>query len=293
MPAAIVAGSLFLILICAFWLSSWYILQDVDDRLAEVKAPISNFPVVGGWIAAAIGIVQDQIWILRGIAIANYQNTVNWASGGISDMIARVVDNTTWSQIWTYSHWTRGLADNATSAISGWILGNINALWDEFHAVYGIAQDASNTAHYAADSINGWINSSINELWNTLNWIVGVASEAHQWAGDARIALATWVPGRLDNLERWREQEQTQVLPRIQADINSRARSIDVDALQQRIIALERAVALLLALGIIAAEGTQVIENLRCISKINCNDLSGLVDCDVCDRLDSLELGAA
>lgn len=95
----------------------------------------------------------------------------------------------------------------------------------------------------------------------------------------------------LNNAIRQLQNVTTQTIPRIQADVNTRAKDVELQALRDLVNKQAAALATLSALVPIAIAGEEAIQNLRCMMDTPCSDSSLNMYEDLEARVSNLELG--
>ena len=95
----------------------------------------------------------------------------------------------------------------------------------------------------------------------------------------------------LNNATRQLQNVTTQVIPRIQADVNTRARDTELQALRDLVNRQAATLATLSALVPLAIAGAEAIENLRCMMDTPCSDVNLNQYEDLEARVSNLELG--
>jgi len=193
----------------------------------------------------------------------------------------------------------------------------------EFNAVAANANQALSTALYTWNSYLPWLKARVdgNEaatsavtalaqfMWYDalpelrgidagLRADVDVATRLaqHIWYNDLPQirGIEAGVRTDLNNVTRSMEQLQTQVLPRVQADINSRALQSDLLTLRDIVAKQAALLGTLAALVPLAIAGAEAVESLRCASRIGCLDWDAINNGDLSSleaRVSMLEVG--
>ena len=250
----------------------------------------SGLPVIGGalaWVLSNIAnLIESSVyWVnsMKGIAYAQAAGWWNWivtmtignyygdVNGKFADLYWR--SSVLWSQVY---------------GVLAYQIGDL------YSRVYNI----SNVAYSALDLARITAYAQIPQLRGDISALARQVSTFETDISNLRYIVLGTLSARVGALEadvidfgRWREWLGSQVLPRMQQDINVRAFESETEALRQQLRQAQRQISVLFPLALLAVAGTEAISNLRCHMDVPCDPLSQLAQGDVIDRLNNLEIG--
>jgi len=272
--AAAIDGIAFgLIAIAVATLVTAYVISPLRAGAQQV----SGLVAVGGALSFALSRLADLIQI-----------TINANSYLVSIGRQQAMDWFNWIVTGIVSAYYGGAINAAT-----WLAANLGAVawmrnyWDAYWSVvFGEIRPAVGVLQNDLGGLHRWIDTAElplirgigDDLAGLHRWIDGVQLPLIRGIGDDLAGLHRWLDGTLVPGIDAGIRQLADAWARTNADVQTRARQAEVDALKQELARTQATVATLAALLPLAIAGAEVISNLRCVGNINCLDLNALND---------------
>jgi hypothetical protein len=189
---------------------------------------------------------------------------------------------------------------------AGWLAANLGAVawmrnyWDAYWAVvfgevrpkvYAVANDVAGLHAFIDTALLPRVGGIGNDLLGLHQWIDGVLLPRVGGIGNDLLGLHEWIDGILVPGIEAGIRTLNDALQRTNADVQTRARTTEVEALRAELAKTQAVVGTLAALIPLALAGAEAISNLRCMMDLPCSDMSLLQDTDLEARVSNLELG--
>lgn len=289
MPALLLADGLAAIALAFAAIAAALLIRTfVVSPLRQGANASANLPLVGGALSWALWnlalIVEAGVSATLYLVDIGKSQASSWWNFLVHDTVGALFAAAIWTGTELYGYtWTLVSVANGWPSITTWMYSwTIPNVTFTLHGIDRLQRDVWQTLW---PEIKG-IEAQLGAIAWTLN---GIAIPWLQRTGDDLAGLHRWLDGTLVPGIDARLRDLQGQLQRTEADVQARARSIDLQRANERIAALERALALLMPLALIAAASATEIANLRCLAKTPCDPLDLLLNSDLDERVTELE----
>lgn len=275
-----------LIAIVASLIAETYIISP----LRSASVTVSGLPFVGGPLSWALSTLATAVAIAVGLT----SWIVDTGKQQAADAFNWLATNSVLAQFGWQLNAATWLANNLGAV--AWITTHWDELW--WIVTRQIQPLATQTA-IDLDLFKQWVTGP---MLAQVTALAAALNDLTRWIATVQVPLVNALSNDLAGLHRWLDsvvlpdiaaslRTLADRLARTEADVQTRARQADVDALRQELTRTQGLVTILTALMPLAIAGVESIGNLRCLMDVPCTDIQTMQDSDLEARVSNLELG--